>query len=67
MKELWNKFTSWLSGWPEGTREGKKLKEDNALFKEEEAKRAVKPKIKPKRIKGLNPKKKRVKKQGNIQ
>ena len=59
MKTLWNKFTAWLSGWPEGTRQGKKLKEDEALFKEEKSK----PKVKPKKVKGLNPKKKRVKKQ----
>ena len=61
MKELWNKFTAWLSGWPES--KAKKAREDVYLFEEEEAKRAVKPKIKPKikpkRIKGLNPKKKR--------
>ena len=59
MKTLWDKFTAWLSGWPEGTREGNKLKEDEALFKEEKSK----PKVKPKKVKGLNPKKKRVKKQ----
>ena len=59
MKTLWNRFTAWLSGWPEGTRQGKKLKEDEALFKEEKSK----PKVKPKKVKGLNPKKKRVKKQ----
>ena len=59
MKKLWNKFTAGLSGWPEGTRQGKKLKEDEALFKEEKSK----PKVKPKKVKGLNPKKKRVKKQ----
>jgi len=61
MKTLWDKFTAWLSGWPEGTREGKKIKEDQELFREEEAK--SKPKVKPKKVKGLNPKKKRVKKQ----
>ena len=61
MKTLWDKFTAWLSGWPEGTREGNKLKEDEALFREEEAK--SKPKVKPKKVKGLNPKKKKVKKQ----
>ncbi len=57
MKKLWNKFTAWLSGWPEGTRQGKKIKGDEALFKEEKAK--LKPKVKPKKIKGLNPKKKK--------
>ena len=65
MKELWDRFTAWLSGWPESKE--KKLREYVYLFEEEEAKRAVKPKIKPKRIKGLNPKKKKGKKQGNIQ
>ena len=65
---IWNRFTAWLSGWPQGTKEGKKLKEDDALFKVEEAraKNKSKPKVKPKRIKGLNPKKKKGKKQGNI-
>jgi hypothetical protein len=61
MKTLWDKFTAWLSGWPEGTREGKKIKGDQELFREQEAK--SKPKVKPKKVKGLNPKKKRVKKQ----
>ena len=65
MKELWNKFTAWLSGWPES--KAKKEREDIYLFEEEEAKRVVTPKAKPKRIKGLNPKKKKGKKQGNIQ
>ena len=47
MKTLWNKFTSWLSGWPEGAKERiKKVEED-------------KPKVKPKKTKGLNPKKKK--------
>ena len=64
MKKLWNKFTSWLSGWPEGTNENKKMKKDEELFKEEAVK--TKPKIKPKRIKGLNPKKKKTRKQGNM-
>ena len=63
---LWNRFTAFLSGWPQGTKEGKKLKEDNALFKEEAARGKNKPKIKPKKVKGLNPKKKKAKKQGNI-
>ena len=65
MKKLWSKFTAFLSGWPEGTKEEKKLKKDEELFKEEAAK--TKPKIKPKRIKGLNPKKKKTRKQGNLQ
>ena len=60
MKELWNKFTAWLSGWPET--KAKKGREDIYLFEEEKAKRVVKPKVKPKRIKGLNPKKKKGKK-----
>ena len=63
---IWNRFTAWLSGWPQGTKEEKKLKEDDALFKVEAARAKNKPKVKPKRIKGLNPKKKKGKKQGNI-
>ena len=58
MKKLWSKFTAFVSGWPEGTKEEKKLKKDEELFKEEAAK--TKPKIKPKRIKGLNSKKKKI-------
>ena len=65
MKELWSRFTSWLSGWPKGTNENKKIKADEELFREEKAR--TKPKIKPKRIKGLNPKKKKkTRKQGNL-
>ena len=64
MKELWSRFTSWLSGWPKGTNENKKIKADEELFREEKAR--AKPKIKPKRIKGLNPKKKKARKQGNM-
>ena len=63
---IWNRFTAWLSGWPQGTKEEKKLKEDDALFKVEAARAKNKPKVKPKRIKGLNPKKKKGNKQGNI-
>ena len=61
---IWSRFTGWLSGWTEGTREDKKLKADEELFREEKAR--TKPKIKPKRIKGLNPKKKKARKQGNM-
>ena len=72
MKELWNKFISWLSGWPES--KAKKEREDIYLFEEEEelktkqeGRKRVPAIAKPKRIKGLNPKKKKGKKQGNIQ
>ena len=61
---IWSRFTGWLSGWPEGTREDKKLKADEELFREEKAR--TKPKIKPKKIKGLNPQKKKARKQGNM-
>ena len=53
MKELWNKFTAWLSGWPE-SKERKKEKEQIYLFAEEEE---LKKKVK--KVKGLNPKKKK--------
>ena len=53
MKELWNKFTAWLSGWPE-SKESKKEKEQIYLFAEEEE---LKKKVK--KVKGLNPKKKK--------
>jgi len=50
---LWTRFTAWLSGWPESTMEGKKLKKDDELFAEQEAKE------KQRKPKGLNPKKKK--------
>ena len=66
---IWSKFTSWLSGWPEGTNENKKMKKDEELFRKEEiieksvqeshARKAKKPR-------GLNPKKKKARKQGNM-
>ena len=69
MKKLWNKFTAWLSGWPEGTREDKKMKKDEELFRKEKiieksvqeshARKAKKPR-------GLNPKKKKTRRQGNM-
>ena len=52
---LYSKFCAWLSGWPEGTNENKKIKTDEELFKEEKKERmrtAKKPK-------GLKPKKKK--------
>ena len=58
MKELWNKFTAWFSGWPESKEERKKEKEQIYLFAEEEE---LKKKAK-KKVKGLNPKKKTGKK-----
>ena len=66
---VWSKFTSWLSGWPEGTSENKKLKADEELFRKEKiieqsvqeshARKAKKPR-------GLNPKKKKTRRQGNM-
>lgn len=58
---LWSRFTSWISGWPEGAKE----RIQNAG--KEEVKEEL-PKKKTKKPKGLNPKKKkgRARKQGNI-
>ena len=53
---IWSKFTSWLSGWPE-SKERKKDVELAYLFEEEELKKKAK-----KKVKGLNPKKKKGKK-----
>jgi len=64
MKDIWNRFTAWLSGWPES--KAKKEREVDYLFKEEEYEwkrrqeekegwERVKVKKKPK---GLDPKKK---------
>ena len=70
MTTLWTKFTAWLSGWPEGTKEDKKIKADEEHFKKEEIiKKSVKESQarKTKKPKGLNPKKKKkARKQGNI-
>ena len=33
---IWSRFTGWLSGWPEGTSENKKMKKDEELFRKEE-------------------------------
>ena len=69
MTSLWTKFTAWLSGWPKGTKEAKKIKENQELFREQEiidkqVKESQARKVK--KPKGLNPKKKKkVKKQGN--
>ena len=68
MTSLWTKFTTWLSGWPEGTKEDKKIKANKELFRKEEIiEKSVKESQtrKTKKPKGLNPKKKKVKKQGN--
>ena len=62
MTKLWNKFTAWLSGWPEGTKEAKKIKEDEELFRKEEIiKKSVNESRtrKTKKPKGLTPKKKK--------
>ena len=72
MKKLWTKFTSWLSGWPEGSKEDKKIKADEELFKREkiineQVKESKARKVK--KPKGLNPKKKKKskgRKQGNM-
>ena len=67
MTSLWTKFTAWLSGWPEGTKEAKKIKEDEELFRKEEIikksvneSRTRKVKKKP-TIKGLKSQKKKKK------
>tara|TARA_Y100001951_G_scaffold2339_1_gene1656 strand:+ start:27 stop:248 length:222 start_codon:yes stop_codon:yes gene_type:complete len=71
MKKLWNKFTSWLSGWPKGTKEDNKIKADEELFRKEKIiEKSVEESQtrKAKKPKGLNPKKKKKKKgkkQGN--
>ena len=54
MKELWSRFTSWLSGWPE-SKSKKEIEQDFLFLEEEELKK------KPKKPKGLKPKKKKSK------
>ena len=60
MKELWSRFTAWLSGWP-GSRDNTNEKEHN--IKQEVQKSQARKEKKPK---GLNSKKKKARKQGNM-
>jgi len=60
MKKIWNRFTAWLSGWPES--KAKREREQIYLFEEEEQMiRETNKNI------GKKPKKKKTRKQGNIQ
>ena len=61
MIKLWTKFTAWLSGWPGGVSEENKIKEEaiDKSVKESQARKVKKPK-------GLKPKKKKARKQGNM-
>ena len=59
---VWSKFTSWLSGWPE-SKQSKKEREQIYLFAEEEKLERIRKGKKPK---GLNPKERKTRKQGNI-
>jgi len=56
MKKLWNRFTAWLSGWPEGVTEENKIKEEeiDKSVKESQARKVKKSK------------KKKTRKQGNM-
>ena len=55
---LWTRFTSWLSGWPEGAprKDHRSDKHEDMLFREQEL---LAEKHHPKKPKGLNPKKKK--------
>jgi len=59
MKKLWNRFTAWLSGWPES--KAKREREQIYLFAEEE--QMIR---KNNKNIGKKPKKKKTRKQGNI-
>ena len=65
MKKLWNRFTAWLSGWPES--KAKREREQIYLFEEEEQmirkNNKNMGKAVGKKVKGLNPKKNKGKKQ----
>ena len=66
---VWSKSTSWLSGWPEGTNENKKMKKDEELFRKEKIiEQSVQESHtrKAKKPRGLNPKKKKARKQGTL-
>ena len=47
MKDIWNRFTAWLSGWPESKERKQRIMEVHKLFEEVELKK------KPKKSKGL--------------
>ncbi len=55
---LWSRFTSWLSGWPEGAprKNHRSDKAEDMLFREQEI---LAKKTAQKKSKGLNPKKKK--------
>ena len=55
---LWSRFTSWLSGWPEGAprKNHRSDKAEDMLFREQEILAEETAQKKPK---GLNPKKKK--------
>ena len=59
MKNIWNRFTAWLSGWPES-------REQIYLFEEEEQMIRKNNKNMGKKPRGLNPKKKKTRRQGNM-
>ena len=61
----WSRFTSWLSGWPE-SKESKKERELEYVFAEEEKMIRENNKNIGKKPKGLNPKERKTRKQGNI-
>jgi len=56
MKKIWNRFTAWLSGWPES--KAKREREEEYLFAEEEQMIRENNRNIGKKPKGLNPKKK---------
>ena len=58
---LWTRFTSWLAGWPEGAprKDHRSDKAEDMLFREQEILAEETAQKKPK---GLNPKKKKKKK-----
>ena len=59
---LYTKFCAWLSGWPESSKYGRDDREEDYLFAEEE--KMIRENNK--NI-GKKPKKKKTRKQGNIQ
>ena len=60
---LYSRFCAWLSGWPESSKYGRNDHEEDYLFAEEEKLERIRKGKKPK---GLNPKERKTRKQGNI-
>jgi hypothetical protein len=64
---IWSRFTAWLSGWPESSNSGKQDTEGHTNIDVLPIPIGGNfPNKKAKKPKGLNPKEKKIRKQGNL-